>query len=284
MFRLMTGDCRTSLRGISAGSVNTCITSPPYFGLRDYGAIEQIGLERTPVDFVRNLVETFKEVHRVLRDDGTLWLNLGDSYNNFRNHPSPFETKDGEGNLRGKPAAGSRVRGWTELKEKDLMGVPWRVAFALQAEGWYLRQEIIWEKPNSKPESVKDRFTKSHEHIFLFSKSQKYYFDQGSVKEQIEGKDTVRNKRSVWHVPTKPFRGAHFATFPADLIEPCVLAGSPIGGTVLDPFGGSGTTAGVALKHGRRAIICEVNPEYSKLMPSRIESISGMDLTAWGLI
>lgn len=273
----------------------------------------QIGLEETPEAFVARLVEVFREVRRVLRDDGTLWLNLGDSYAAQRGGThQPAETL--AGGRGGKTSTGERVNrdrhdGYNPtrnasaigLKHKDLIGIPWRVAFALQADGWYLRQDIIWHKPNPMPESVTDRCTKSHEYLFLLSKSARYYFDAASMKEDAvkgaagssfnKGKTAKhqlgrssaadraetgkRNRRSVWTVTTKPFKGAHFATFPPDLIEPCVLAGSPPGGTVLDPFGGSGTTAGVALKHGRDAVLCELNPDYATMMPARIEAISG---------
>jgi len=263
--KILKGDCRKTLQSLPAESINTCVTSPPYWGLRDYGEDEQLGLEETPEAFVENLVQVFREVKRVLRDDGTVWLNLGDSY----------------------------------LINKQLGGIPWQVAFALQADGWYLRQDIIWHKPNPMPESVTDRCTKAHEYIFLLSKSPKYYFDNEAIKEDAKfpdgpksadkirkgvgkhGMDTrsglnkigaisKRNKRSVWTVTTKPFKGAHFATFPMDLIEPCVLAGCPEGGTVLDPFGGSGTTAVVANGHNRDAIICELNSEYIDIAEQRI--------------
>ena len=264
---VLLGDCLEQMRTLPDCSINTCVTSPPYFGLRDYGADGQIGLEDTPEAYVARLVEVFREVRRVLRDDGTLWLNLGDSY-------------------------GSR---------KQLIGIPWRVAFALQADGWYLRQDIIWHKPNPMPESVRDRCTKAHEYVFLLSKGPRYYFDVEAIKERAlselqprkrpnglsveDGKKTgayrpncgvseTRNRRSVWTVTTKPYSGAHFATFPPDLIEPCVLAGAPVGGTVLDPFGGSGTTAGVALKHGRKAILCEINPDYAAMVDGRILQIA----------
>jgi site-specific DNA-methyltransferase (adenine-specific) len=334
-YEVMVGDCLTSLRLMSDCSVHTCITSPPYFGLRDYGHAGQIGLEDTPEAYVARLVEVFREVRRVLRDDGTLWLNLGDSY---ASTPPGNSTKgvSGKSGLNGVNGASGKYRETLDaghatkrdtsklpgLKPKDLIGVPWRVAFALQADGWYLRQEIIWNKPNPMPESVRDRFTKAHEYVFLLSKSARYYFDQDAVKEPAVGKslhdltgpgysapgqaknkgnrkalrsdiesrhrsaiqggqslqacpDGTRNRRSVWTVTTKPYAGAHFATFPPDLIEPCVLAGCPVGGTVLDPFGGSGTTAGVAVKHGRNAILCELNPNYAALVPDRVAKIAG---------
>lgn len=270
---LIQGDCLASLRQIESNLVNCCVTSPPYWGLRDYGADGQLGLEATPDEYVAKMVEVFREVRRVLRDDGTLWLNLGDSY----------------------AASTNRVSG---LKQKDLVGIPWRVAFALQADGWYLRQDIIWHKPNPMPESVRDRCTKAHEYIFLLSKSERYFFDSNAMQENAVrghggskfhlGKTAIhqanrtsikeridngkRNRRSVWTVTTKPFKGAHFATFPPDLIEPCVLAGSPAGGVVLDPFLGSGTTALVAQRNGRSWIGCELNPIYADMAIKRIEA------------
>jgi len=306
VYTVHVGDCLASLRQMPAESVNTCVTSPPYFGLRDYGHEGQIGLEDTPEAYVARLVEVFREVRRVLRDDGTLWLNLGDSYAANRAYQVP-STKGGPKHGPGQSAGGAGSVVPDGLKPKDLIGIPWRVAFALQADGWYLRQDIIWHKPNPMPESVTDRCTKAHEYIFLLSKSPRYYFDQEAVKEPavrsgdipggkkysslsaattIGGQHTKatlnhkavsdsRNRRSVWTVSTKPYSGAHFATFPPDLIEPCVLAGCPVGGTVLDPFGGSGTTAGVAIKHGRSAVLCELNPDYAALIHDRVSSIAG---------
>ena len=311
---ILVGDCIESMRGLPDQSVHTCVTSPPYFGLRDYGHDGQIGLEPTPDAFVAKLVEVFREVRRVLRDDGTLWLNLGDSYAAQRGGThQPAETL--AGGKGGKTEDGERVNrdrfdGYNPtrnataigLKHKDLIGIPWRVAFALQADGWYLRQDIIWHKPNPMPESVTDRCTKAHEYIFLLSKSQRYYFDADAIKEpsidpeshkgrrarskdkregnilfatkvgnNAEGKVyATRNRRSVWTVTTKPFKGAHFATFPPDLIEPCVKAGCPEGGTVLDPFGGSGTTGMVAQRHRRKFVLCELNPEYARMAEDRI--------------
>lgn len=312
---ILLGDCRETLKTLPGESVNCCVTSPPYFGLRDYGTEDQIGLEKTPEAFVAELVAVFREVRRVLRKDGTLWLNLGDSYARQAGDDS---TKNPDSGLKtgrtgkakelfqagcNKPPVG--------LKPKDLIGIPWRVAFALQADGWYLRQDIIWHKPNPMPESVRDRCTKAHEYIFLLSKSPKYYFDSEAIKEPVsdstikrvtqptlpeqKGSDRVpfktngamkavggcetRNKRSVWTVTTKPYKGAHFATFPPDLIEPCVLAGCPEDGVVLDPFGGSGTTAGVALKHGRKAALCELSWDYAALMPERVKAIVGKHIS-----
>ena len=304
---ILIGDCRNLLREMPEKSVHTCVTSPPYFGLRDYGMDDQIGLEQTPEAFVAEMVAVFSEVKRVLRDDGTLWLNLGDSYASYRDGKATPDTTrgDSEGTLVPKGSAKNRMASTfagSSIKHKDLIGIPWRVALALQADGWYLRQDIIWHKPNPMPESVTDRCTKAHEYIFLLSKSAKYYFDYEAIKEisvdpeshkgmkkrsadkrdgdpyfatkvgnHAEGKIyDKRNKRSVWTVTTKPFKGAHFATFPPDLIEPCILAGCPEGGTVLDPFGGAGTTGLVASRHGRNAILCELNPEYAELAKNRI--------------
>ncbi len=295
-----TGDCRTILRNLLPQSVHTCVTSPPYFGLRDYGTADQIGLEQTPQDYIAALVAVFAEVHRVLRDDGTLWVNIGDSYASYRDgKATPDTTRNGgTGTLVSKGKASNRSATTfvgTAIKHKDLIGIPWRLAFALQDAGWYLRQDIIWHKPNPMPESVKDRCTKAHEYIFLLAKQPRYYFDHVAMQEPavrgacgssfVSGKtaqhqpnastktrveDGSRNRRSVWSVNTKPFKGAHFATFPATLIEPCVLAGCPVGGTVLDPFFGSGTTGLVAQQHGRNYVGVESNPEYVKIAKQRL--------------
>jgi DNA modification methylase len=294
-YKILKGNCLNTLKSLEDCSVNTCITSPPYFGLRDYGTTDQIGLEDTPELFTSKLVEVFREVRRVLKQEGTLWLNLGDSYAGSGKGPAGNLKDNGERHLE------HITKPYTDdtLKPKDLIGIPWRVAFALQADGWYLRQDIIWSKPNPMPESVTDRCTKAHEYIFLLSKSRKYYFDNESIKEPAHTTDksnrnrdetklnntpgrtrmaglktnhyTTKNKRSVWNVSTKPYKGAHFATFPADLIKPCVLAGCPEGGTVLDPFGGSGTTAQVSLQNNRNAILCELNDDYIKLAEERIK-------------
>lgn len=291
----MVGDCRESLAKLPENIADTCVTSPPYFGLRDYGVDGQIGLEDSPSEFIESMVQVFREVHRVLRDDGTLWLNIGDSYAGSGRGPAGnLGKKHDERNLSEikKPFVGDG------LKQKDLIGVPWRLAFALQQDGWYLRQDIIWSKPNPMPESVRDRCTKSHEYIFLLSKSKKYYYDHEAIKEPTVTKDSIirdrdstrlnkvpgrtrmvglqkndydmKNKRSVWVVPTKPFKGSHFAVFPPELIEPCILAGSREGGIVLDPFLGSGTTAVVAERHDRLWLGCELNAEYAKLATKRI--------------
>ena len=310
---VLVGDCIEQMRSLPDASVNCCVTSPPYFGLRDYQVSGQIGLEDTPEAFVARLVEVFREVRRVMRDDGTLWINLGDSYAANRAYQVP-STKGGLKHGPGQAAGGKGSTVPDGLKPKDLIGIPWRVAFALQADGWYLRQDIIWHKPNPMPESVLDRCTKAHEYIFMLSKGPRYYFDSETIKEQATnrapgnkqatkggrnylaganehrtaanlhniGARETRNRRSVWTVTTKPFKGAHFATFPPDLIEPCILAGCPAGGTVLDPFGGSGTTAGVAIKHGRKAILCELNPAYAAMIPARVRAIAGDQLSLFG--
>ncbi|MDM3885956.1 site-specific DNA-methyltransferase [Pseudomonas sp. BCRC 81390] len=299
--RILVGDCIEMMRTLPDQSVHTCITSPPYFGLRDYGVDGQIGLEASPREFIDSLVAVFREVRRVLRNDGTLWVNLGDSYaSGGRGGGGRYMAERGDGAWQGKgDATGwrSAPAGW---KHKDLLGLPWRLAIALQDEGWYLRQDIIWHKPNPMPESIKDRCTKAHEYLFLLSKSPRYHFDQEAIREQATkgfsgsefnaGKtaehqlgrssdrdrvdDGMRNKRSVWTVATASFKGAHFATFPPDLIRPCVLAGSPRGGMVLDPFGGAGTTALVAMQEGRQSVICELNPEYAAIARQRLD-------TAW---
>ena len=266
MIRIIKGDCIKSLKKLDDKSVNTCITSPPYWGLRNYREYKQLGMEDTPEEFISNLVDVFREVKRVLRDDGTVWLNLGDTYCGTGHKGNYTDPKHKEGRNGQKIALNNKIDG---LKSKDLVGIPWRVALALQQDGWYLRQDIIWHKPNTMPESVKDRCTKAHEYIFLLSKNKKYYYDYEAIKEDaVIGKK--RNKRSVWTVPTKPFKGAHFATFPMDLIEPCVLAGCPEGGTVLDPFGGSGTTGLVADRNGRNAVLIELNNEYAEMARDRL--------------
>ncbi len=302
--KFLQGNCLDVLATLPDQSVNCCVTSPPYWGLRDYGEDEQLGLEETPDDYVDKMTQVFHEVWRVLRDDGTLWLNLGDSYTGGtigRN-----DKNDGGG------LYGGRQKGWTgeetrqrktpsNLKTKDLCGIPWRVAFALQADGWYLRQDIIWAKPNPMPESVTDRCTKAHEYVFLLSKKPKYYYDYETVKEETVSdpnakdgwnfggnkcRDTstshsnqtgkkweytnTRNKRSVWTITTVPYKNAHFATFPPKLIEPCILAGCPIDGTVLDPFAGAFTTCLVADRNDRNSIGIELNPKYIEMGKKRI--------------
>jgi len=303
MNKIEFGDCRTTMRRWAADGIKaqTCVTSPPYYGLRDYGHEGQIGLEETPEEYIAAMVEVFRCVWDVLEDNGTLWLNIGDSYYNYR---------PGQGQRQGKQSIASQKFSEVEvchkrglkldgLKEKDLIGIPWMLAFALRADGWYLRQDIIWHKPNPMPESVQDRCTKAHEYIFLMSKSQKYYYDTEAIQEQAErpdgpgnknhrhsqegiyvsgsqknlakiGASETRNKRSVWTVNVKPYTEAHFATFPTELIEPCILAGAAPGQVVLDPFMGSGTTAQVAQDLGRQYLGCELNPEYKTLQNKRL--------------
>jgi len=357
--RIIVGNCLEKLKDLDTESVDCCVTSPPYFGLRDYGTAtweggdqncdhkgkpfstkasldenfgnkqrekldteffkeicgkcgakridSQLGLELTPEDYVNNMVLVFKEVKRVLKKEGTLWLNLGDSYNGSGGDHKAHHKNDASFQGEYSVECGGRSRNLTTLKPKDLIGIPWRTAFALQSDGWYLRQDIIWHKPNPMPESVTDRCTKSHEYIFLLSKSQKYYFDNVSIKEPMSGKphtpgnkihkdkisgpndrgghsqwedsmdkewgtDGNRNKRSVWTITTKPFKEAHFATFPEDLILPCILAGCPNRGTVLDPFSGSGTTGVVSKKNNRNYIGIELNPAYVDMAQKRLNN------------
>jgi DNA modification methylase len=277
--------------------VQMCVTSPPYYGLRDYGADGQIGLEQTPQEFIDNLVEVFACVWNILADDGTLWVNLGDSYARVGGDSS--QKGRHWDNRKNNPTTGhNRYAKDMGVKEKNLLGMPWRLAFALQDFGWYLRQDIIWHKPNPMPESVTDRCTKAHEYIFLLSKNQKYYFDNESIKEEgvypegtkaakgsVERQnqqgvnarppeykiyDGMRNKRDVWTVPVKPYSGAHFAVYPEELIQPCILAGSRVGDIVLDPFFGSGTTGQVCQNLGRKWIGCELNKDYEKLQNERL--------------
>lgn len=335
--QIIIGDAREQLKGLPDCSVQTCVTSPPYFSLRDYGVEGQMGLEASPEEFVAGMVELFREVRRTLKDDGTLWLNLGDTY--ATSGGPGWQGKNGQRadrrftGTRNTVAMRDQVRtAFAGHKPKDLIGIPWLVAFALRADGWYLRQDIVWSKPNPMPESVRDRCTKAHEYIFLLSKGPKYYFDQGAILEPVSantharvsqdvinqvgsarahagGKtngamkavvrnpkqaepgsgiknnssfaDAVclpvseRNKRSVWTVPTHSFSGAHFATFPPALIEPCILAGCPAGGMVLDPFGGAGTTGLVAERLGRNSTLIELNPEYAELARRRIRADLG---------
>ena len=263
---ILFGDCLQTLKQFD-DKARMCVTSPPYYGLRNYGSEDcQIGLEESPEEYIQNLVEVFREVGKNLTEDGTLWLNIGDSYYNYRPGKGQGLVKQTVSNskqdLPDKCARrGNKLKGY---KEKDLMGIPWMLAFALRADGWYLRQDIIWHKPNPMPESVRDRCTKSHEYVFLLSKNQNYYFDVDAIKEP------TRRKRSVWNVQTKPYRGSHFAVYPPELIEPCILAGSEEGDIVLDPFMGSGTTAMVAKSLGRHYMGCELHEDYGKLIQKRI--------------
>jgi len=303
---ILYGDCREVLPTLPESSVHCCVTSPPYFGLRDYGHLGQIGLEQTPDEYVAQMVAVFREVRRVLRDDGTLWLNLGDSYGaaggdiftGFNERYSGTGIDGKQTKMGDSAKAAGAIARQTGLRPKNLLGIPWRVAFALQADGWYLRQDIIWHKPNPMPESVTDRCTKAHEYIFLLSKSARYWYDAKAVCEPVTrefwgetvgapymtaqdgrldgGKrqgngpmDGTRNRRSVWTVATQPYSGAHFAVFPPALIEPCILAGCPSGGTVLDPFFGSGTTGEVCNRLGRKWIGIELNEDYAPLQQQR---------------
>lgn len=337
------GDCREILRDLPADSVQCCVTSPPYWGLRDYGHAGQIGQETTSQQFVETMVEVFAEVRRVLKPDGVLWLNLGDTFNAYNGGAGPSSSISAGTQTRERPQleSGFGLRD-KSLKPKDMIGIPWRVALALQADGWWLRSDIIWNKPNPMPESVNDRPTKAHEYIFLMAKSDRYYYDADAIKEPVtggahsrtaqktpDGWDTSqgegahgafhkngrekgkrppgvtpksckprsgvkandsfqaalvglvnsRNKRSVWTVPTAPCKEAHFATYPPDLIKPCILAGSKPGDIVLDPFGGSGTTGEVALELGRSAILIELNPNYAKIIGKRTTITPGLPLS-----
>ena len=277
--KILQGNCLETLSSLEEKSVNTCVTSPPYWGLRDYGTDDQLGQEETPEKFVENLVNVFREVRRVLRDDGTVWLNLGDSYARTGGD-SAEKGRHWDGRKNNPNTGHNRYAKKIGLKQKDLVGIPWRVAFALQADGWYLRQDIIWHKPNPMPESVTDRCTKAHEYVFLLSKSPKYYYDNEAIKTKASDAadyDTS-NKRSVWSIPVASYSEAHFATYPPELIKPCILAGCPEGGTVLDPFGGSGTTAQVASNLNRNAILCELNPEYVEIAKGRLHDSLGMFL------
>ena len=323
---ILQGDCLDQLKTLPDESVDCCITSPPYYGLRDYGIGGQIGLEPTPEAYVARLVDVFREVRRVLKPEGTLWLNLGDSFwggkgkSNyaFQERRTSRSIEGDQHNITGMGQTRPTDRQHPEIKPKDLIGIPWMVAFALRADGWYLRSDIIWHKPNCMPESVTDRPTKAHEYIFLLSKSQRYYYDKEAILEPHsdetkkyfekytpdhskslsdrkialgdKGKTRTgfgnsraeatacmnpsgRNKRTVWTIPTKPFPGSHFAVFPEKLVEPCILAGCPVGGVVLDPFFGAGTTGVVAKKLGRCFIGIDLNPEYCEIAEKRISEV-----------
>lgn len=293
METILCGDALEQLRTLEPGSVHTCVTSPPYYGLRDYGADGQIGRESTPEEYIGRLVEVFREVRRVLRPDGTLWVNIGDSYATRSGPQPPANTRNQCGHTAKRLPDG--------YKCKDLIGVPWMLALALRSDGWYLRQDIIWAKTRCLPESVRDRCTRSHEYLFLLSKSARYHFDDTAIKEPVAestkdrlaqdidhqagsfrqpeksngplkavGGDRTRNKRSVWSLPTAHFQGAHFAVFPERLVEPCILAGCPEGGVVLDPFMGSGTTGTVAKRLRRDFVGVEINPDYCEMARARI--------------
>ena len=294
---ILFGDCRKTLKQFDE-KARVCVTSPPYYGLRDYGGENnQIGMEQTPEDYVDEMVKVFRLVRDNLTDDGTLWLNIGDSYYNYRsdgNYPKQSVSKTRQDLPTKTPVRGNKLEGY---KSKDLIGITWLLAFALRKDGWYLRQDIIWHKPNPMPESVKDRCTKAHEYIFLLSKSKNYYYNNEAIKEPVkqdwgtrdrtngkyhnEGTGlqphsgltksyTKKNKRSVWSVTKKPYKGAHFATFPPELIEPCIKAGSEVGDIILDPFMGSGTTAMVAKMLDRYYIGCELHEDYGNLIQERV--------------
>lgn len=257
--QILLGDAAALLLTLPDAFFHCAVTSPPYWGLRDYGSAGQIGAEEQPAEYLARLVAVFEEVRRVLRDDATLWLNAGDSYTSGnRTYRAPDKKNPARAmSYRAKTPAG--------LKPKDLVGIPWRLAFALQEAGWYLRSDVIWEKPNCMPESVKDRPTRAHEYLFLLTKSPRYRYSAASVREP-----GGRNRRSVWSIPTEPFAGAHFATFPPALVEPCLLAGTTPGDWVLDPFFGSGTVGLVCEKLGRRWLGIELNPELARLAADRI--------------
>ena len=300
---ILFGDCRQTLKEFDE-KARCCVTSPPYYGMRDYGGEnKQIGLEQSPEEYIQQLVEVFREVRNCLTDDGTLWLNMGDSYYNYKSGTGEYAKQSvakGRQDLPMRtPKRANKLKGF---KDKELMGIPWMLAFALRADGWHLRQDIIWNKPNPMPESVRDRCTKSHEYIFLMTKQRDYYYDNEAIKEPVK-KDwgtrdrtngkyhnpgtglqphsgltksyTKKNKRSVWTVNKKPYKGAHFATFPAELIKPCILAGSEKGDIILDPFIGSGTTAMVAKELGRDYIGCELHEKYGHLIQKRIGEARG---------
>ena len=269
-FDILMGDCLEQLPKIDPGSVQTCVTSPPYWGLRDYGSEEQLGLERTPDEYVGRMVEVFRQVGRALRDDGTLWLNLGDSYSGAGLGGGIDSQGINDSQKRAASAKRSGVRPiGPGLKPKDLVGIPWRVAFALQADGWWIRSDIIWHKPNPMPESVTDRPTKSHEYLFLLTKSARYRYDADAIREPFADLGG-RNKRSVWSIASSPYSGAHFATMPPALVEPCIKAGSSPGDLVLDPFSGAGTVGLVANRLGRSYVGIEINPDYAAMSTDRI--------------
>lgn len=306
--KIYLGNCIDVLKTFPEKSINCCITSPPYYGLRDYGVDGQIGNEESPEEYIEKLVSVFDEVKRVLTDDGVLWLNLGDCWAGSNQgagtkNPTAKQASNHGTNYMTTENHKSKLAKLNGYKPKDLIGIPWMAAFALRDAGWYLRQDIIWAKGNPMPESVRDRCTKSHEYIFLLTKSRKYYFDSESIKEPrvsqhgsgnkerkqrpnsdvlhkgnqagsipYDGSETLRNKRDVWNINTKPCKEAHFATFPDTLIEPCVLAGCSENGIILDPFMGAGTTGMVAKKHNRNYVGIELNPEYIKIAENRIEN------------
>ena len=264
--QIISGDVRDKLRDIPDNTFHTCITSPPYWGMRDYGHENQIGAEDTLPEYVTNLVSCFRDVRRVLREDGTFWLNIGNTYTSGGR---AWRDKDAKNKGRAMSYRPDTPEG---LKPKDLIGVAWMVAMALQLDGWYLRSDIIWHKPNCQPESVKDRVTVSHEYLFMFSKSENYYFDQDAIKETTADGRAKKNKRTIWSINTEPCKEAHFAVFPRSLVRPCILAGSPKDGLVLDPFFGSGTVGVVSIETGRKCVGVEAKTEYIEIAKSRINA------------
>ena len=286
---ILYGDCRETLgtlkAQISIGIAERprmCVTSPPYYGLRDYGGEEsQIGLEQSPEEYIEQMVEVMSLVRDCLADDGTLWLNIGDSYYNYKSGTGEYAkqsfSKSRQDLPMKTPKRANKLKGF---KDKEIMGIPWMLAFALRADGWHLRQDIIWNKPNPMPESVRDRCTKSHEYIFLLTKKRDYYFDVDSIKIPTVDGEGMKRRKSVWEVQTKPYKDAHFAVYPPELIEPCIIAGSEKGDIILDPFMGSGTTAAVAKSLGRDYIGCELHEDYGKLIKKRVDEYEPVNKVA----
>jgi DNA modification methylase len=271
--QIIYGDVRQKLKSIPDNIFHTCVTSPPYWGMRDYGHEKQIGAEDTLPEYVASLVSCFRDVRRVLRDDGTFWLNIGNTYTSGGR---TWRDKDVKNKGRAMSYRPNTPEG---LKPKDLIGVAWMVAMALQLDGWYLRSDIIWHKPNCQPESVKDRMTVSHEYLFMFSKNENYYFNQEAIKEVTADGRGLKNKRTVWAINTEPCKEAHFAVFPRALVRPCILAGSPPDGVVLDPFFGSGTVGVVAIETGRKCVGVEAKPEYVEIAKKRIDNTTPLLFT-----
>jgi site-specific DNA-methyltransferase (cytosine-N4-specific) len=267
---IVCGDVRETIKEIPEQTFHCCITSPPYWGMRDYGFVGQLGAEEKVQDYINNLVECFREVRRVLRNDGTLWLNIGNTYSS-----GGRTWRDKDAKNRGR-AMSYRPDTPDGLKPKDLIGVAWMLAMALQLDGWYLRSDIIWHKPNCQPESVKDRVTLSHEYVFMFSKSEDYYFDQEAIKERTADGKSRKNRRTVWQINTEPCKEAHFAVFPRALVQPCMIAGSPAGGMILDPFFGSGTVGVTAIESGRKCVGIELKDDYVSIAKQRLRNTTPM--------
>ena len=286
---ILYGDCRKTLGTLKAQisigiseRPRMCVTSPPYYGLRDYGGEEsQIGLEQSPEEYIEQMVEVMSLVRDCLTDDGTLWLNIGDSYYNYKSGTGEYAKQSFASNRQDLPMkTPKRANKLKGFKDKELMGIPWMLAFALRKDGWWLRQDIIWNKPNPMPESVRDRCTKSHEYIFLLTKKRDYYFDVDSIKIPTVDGEGMKRRKSVWEVQTKPYKDAHFAVYPPELIEPCIIAGSEKGDIILDPFIGSGTTAAVAKSLGRNYIGCELHEDYGKLIKKRVDEYEPVNKVA----